>query len=182
MSDQDHFNQSAALGIIQEMVQQSRYRLSKSAVFFVIWGCAITTACLLHYLFIQLQVAEGVYVWPLFIGLGVAGTAIAGWKQKADEQQQARSYIDRISTYLWAGSSVPFAILLGWAALVTGGLLRFKPLVAGGVLSWGISGLTLFLSGPEILLLMAAALLVGYLIPAWMMIRADRVADEVTRS
>ena len=195
MSGSEPFDEARALGVIQEMVQQSRYRLGRSAVYFMMWGGCIIAACLLHYSFIQLQDGRGVYVWPVFITLGVIGSLLIGWRQARTEQRHSRSYIDRINTYIWAGSSLPFAILVGvgsvygwaaaypafiaffgWGALVTGGLLRFRPLIAGGIASWGIAGFTLFVNGPEILLLLAAALLLSYVIPAFLMWRADTAA------
>ncbi len=182
------FNEKEAVAVIQQMVNAGRYNIKQDAVHLLVWGWLILAACLVHYLSYLAQFPEGLYVWTVVIVLGMAASMYTGWKQ--GQQAKSQSYIDRINRYLWLGSLVPFAIaigigltydwifaypvfaaIFGWGNFISGGLLKYKPLVWGGVAAWIFAGLMLFFTGPEILLLMAAAIFLSYLVPGHMMMK-----------
>lgn len=180
------FNEKDALAVIQQMVTASRYNIKQDAVHLLIWGWLILSACIIHYAAILSQFPQGVYVWPTVIVIGLISSMVAGYKQ--GQKSEADSYIDRINRFLWLGSLAPFAITLGvgivyewiyaypllaaifgWGNFISGGLLKYRPLIWGAVGAWIIAGAMLFVAGAEILLLMAAAILISYLIPGHMM-------------
>lgn len=180
------FNEKEAIDIIQQMVNAGRHNLKQDAVYFLIWGWVILAGCLVHYFSFLMQFQQGVYVWPIVIAIGIIASFYKGWQQ--GKYSRTTSYVDKINRYLWIGSLAPFIIvssigliygwiyaypmftvILGWGTFISGGLLKFKPLAWGGVAAW-ISGVfMLIFTGPELLLLMAAAILFSYLIPGHMM-------------
>lgn len=181
------FNEKEALGVIQQMVTASRYNIKQDAVHLLIWGWLIMVACLTHYFMILSEIWEGVYIWPVVITAGVISSMVVGYRQ--GHRRKASSYIDRINMFLWMGILAPMAIaialgvvhgwiyaypmmaaLLGWGNFISGGMLRYSPLIWGAVAAWVLGIAMLFANGPEILLLMAAVILLSYLIPGHLMI------------
>ncbi len=64
----------------------------------------------------------------------------------------------------------PFIIiLLGWGTVISGGILKFKPLIIGGILAWVIAIADFFVSAENQLLMMALATIIAYLIPGYML-------------
>ncbi len=59
--------------------------------------------------------------------------------------------------------------LYGLGTFVSGGILKFKPLIFGGIFSWVIAIVALFI--PEIysLLMVSLSVIVAYLIPGYML-------------
>ncbi len=182
------FNEKEAIAVIQQMVNTGRRNIKQDAVFFLIWGWVILAGCLIHYISLVIQYHQGVYIWPVVIAIGIITSFYTGWQQ--GKKARSTSYVDRMNRYLWLGSLAPFAIavsigliydwfyaypvfaaIIGWGSFISGGLLKFKPLVWGGVAAWIIAVLLLIFTGPEILLLMAAAILSSYLIPGHLMMR-----------
>jgi hypothetical protein len=56
-------------------------------------------------------------------------------------------------------------LLYGMATLVSGGILRFKPLIAGSFFSFAMAIVSVFAGYKEQFLCLAAALLFSYIIP-----------------
>ena len=52
---------------------------------------------------------------------------------------------------------------------VSGGALRFKPLMIGGVINWALAIAAFFADFQIQLLLLAAAVLLGYIVPGYML-------------
>jgi hypothetical protein len=98
--------------------------------------------------------------------------------------------IDKAMMYLWWGflvlilivlimtgvnkmpwqSTYPLIIsLYGFGTFVSGGILKFKPLLLGGVACWIIAIVAFFVSPENVLLLTALSIVVSYLIPGYML-------------
>ena len=52
---------------------------------------------------------------------------------------------------------------------ISGGALRFKPLMIGGVINWLLAAASFFVDFKMQLLLLATAVLLGYIIPGYML-------------
>jgi len=115
-------------------------------------------------------------------------SGIAGYR--LGKKSNTKSHTDITMIYLWYGFLVIIIILLflsgfgklSWAlttpliilfyalaTFVSGGALRYKPLVWGGVASWVIAFVTFWVSYEYVLLLTALSIIVTYLIPGYML-------------
>jgi hypothetical protein len=114
--------------------------------------------------------------------LGVVISIIYGRRQKKIET--VRTYVDEFMGYLWGAFGAglfltlafqgklgpeavyPFVLILyGIATFVSGGVLRFKPLIFGGVCCWVLSAVSIFLPFEYQLLALSLAVLLSYVIP-----------------
>lgn len=184
------FNQQDALQVLDEMINSSRYKVRQEAKYFLLWGWMVFAASVSHFVLLQMNIASSWLVWPVFMGL--AGIVYIYMVVQSNSDRSAITYIDRVNKYLWGGILLPllittlvggfmswnaaypfFMATYGWAAIVSGGLLKFRPLVTGGILSSLIGIVTIFISGSYILLMLALAILAGFIYPGHALIRAE---------
>jgi len=173
--------QKESLEIIHAMVQQSRQRVGENGVFYLLWGYAVLIAALAHYILMQSGYENP---WMSWILMPVAGilSGIIGYRK--GQSKTVRTHVDTAMAYLWgaflvvlltvltfsgqigfAGSYPVVILLYGLGTFVSGGILRFKPLIIGGIICW-ISGIVAMFSPFDMqLLIMAGAIFCGYIVP-----------------
>jgi hypothetical protein len=121
------------------------------------------------------------------MGFGAVVTAM--WAIRQTTGSKSQSHIGRVMSYLWGGWLVSFLILLLFANLrqeydiilpltlamyglgifVSGGVVDFKPLIIGGIISWMAAVLTFFQPYTLQLLLVSVVIIVSYIIPGHML-------------
>jgi hypothetical protein len=157
-------------------------------MYYLLWGYLVLSACLLEYILIRLVHYKFHYiVWPVLMGSGTLVTAF--WAMKQKFRSKSKSHIGHVMGYLWGGWLVSFLILLLFANLrqeydailpltlamyglgifVSGGVVDYKPMIIGGIISWMASVLTFFQPYTVQLLLVSAVVLVTYIIPGHML-------------
>ncbi len=187
MNTESSFNEQQGLEVIREMISSSRQNFSESAAHFLIWGWSIVIAALIQYIVILLESGfNTLYTWFGAIGIAAILAIYTGYRQ--EKKSQATTYVDRLMGALWGGSGGVFVILgmigfmhswvviypliiavYAWGVLVSGALLKFRPMIIGGIASFFIAGIAVFTMNVHILLLLIASLVVSYLIPAYML-------------
>jgi hypothetical protein len=123
-------------------------------------------------------------VWTLCIPASIV-TVIYGSKQ--DKSRQVKTHLDTISMWLWIGMG--FSILPSWifgsainwhvnavvlmpvglATFLSGIILRFKPLLFGGITFWVAGTLCYIVSPIDQYLVGGVAMILGYLVPGYML-------------
>jgi hypothetical protein len=119
--------------------------------------------------------------------LGVVFTAFYSARER--KKSRVKTYIGENLKYLWIGmgasyfvlsfiltkqgwgtSIFPFFIMLyGLGTFVSGFILRFRPLIIGGEIAWGLAIGAVYLDYDYQMLCAAVAILVSYIIPAYML-------------
>ena len=176
--------------IIQEMIATSRSKIKDNSFFFLLWGWLVLIASLTHYSFIRFNIShEYAYLpWPILMFGGMIVSIIAGIR--LGKQAKVISHFDKMMMFLWWGFCITLFIVLivasfgkiswesayaliialyGLGTFVSGGVLKFKPLIIGGIASWVISVVALFVAPANVLLLIALSIIVAYLIPGYML-------------
>lgn len=182
----EHNSLSAAdsLNIITKMIEQAQGNVQKSSFHFLLWGWVIALANLGMYSLIQFDYPHPYIVWLITIPAWIA-SMVYGFRQ--GREKKVVTHIDRTIMWLWItfgittfiliffGSSIryninPVIILISTIpTFATGKLIRFKPLVLGAVSFW-FFGIACFLVSVEMQNLVGAgAVIVGYLIPGYLL-------------
>lgn len=181
-----------SLQIIQRMVENTRHNLKEDSKFYLLWGwLALAAGAIQLALLLATSFHWHWITWVILMPLGgiVSGILAKNIKKK----RQFSSQIDRMMGYVWTG--MVFGILfilalsfqIGWAlsyilvimmyglgTFISGGLLKFKPLIYGGMAAWaiGIAGLVISAFTQDFtiyLALLCLSLVVSYLIPGYML-------------
>lgn len=182
------FNEQDSLRVIHEMIENSKAKISDNGFFYLLWGWLVLIASLSNFILLKIGFEQAWLPWPiLMIGGGII-SVIAGYR--IGKKAKVITFFDKAIIYLWYGFVVTLIIILvtanfgrmswtvtntliialyGLGTFVSGGILKFRPLIFGGVFCWIISLVTLFIPELYSLLMVALSIIVAYLIPGYML-------------
>jgi hypothetical protein len=180
--EQDKLKVEESLNIISEMVNSSRYNLAEDRVIYLMWGYGVAVSAVIHYILqFHLEFKEAYFVWLSMPILGIINTIYYARKSK---KKKVHTYIDRALSYIWLGflfvilsllvispqlswnGVYPvFMFLYGIATISTAGILKFKPLAFGGVISILCGIVAAYLVFEYQILLLAFAIVCSFVIP-----------------
>jgi hypothetical protein len=84
-----------------------------------------------------------------------------------------------LSRYGWDKIVFPFFIMLyGLGTFVSGNIIQFRPLVVGGILAFALAVSSTFVDYDYQMLFAAGAILVSYIIPAYMLRHKNKFANQ----
>ena len=181
-------DQQTSLKLIREMIETSKTNYSENAIFFLLWGWLVLAASIIHFVLLKINYPLSWLPWPiLMIGGSIASTIIG---IRIGKRSKVWSYIDKMMVYLWYGFFITIVILIvftildkltwhaaqpliialyGLGTFVSGGVLKFKPLIIGGIICW-ICAIAAFILPYEYgLLLISISIIVSYLIPGYIL-------------
>ncbi len=174
-----------SLKIITEMINKTKVDIKQGSFHLLFWGWLIVFCSLSEYLLYKFtDFATPWYIW-FFVVPGIFVSFIYGFTK--GRKSTVRTYATMLYVWTWIaffftavvlfvllsdrmGSFGPF--ILAIAALptfISGFILKFKPLIAGGVLFW-IFAIIGHLGGHDLAALsVPVAMLTGYLIPGYLL-------------
>lgn len=183
-TDAGKLSASESLEIITAMIAEAKGNVRRNSFYLLFWGWVAVVANLGMYVLTGVGYPHPYAVWLITIPAW-AVTFYKMWTTK--RRANVVTHLDRITGRLWIifgitiflfalfGSHINYQInplVLLTAAIptmVSGTILKFRPLVVGGVFFW-ISGALCFLVPMQLQSLVAAAGMVcGYLIPGYML-------------
>ncbi|MBC8408562.1 MAG: hypothetical protein H8E12_07565 [Rhodobacteraceae bacterium] len=168
-----------SLSIITQMIEESKQSFKHHSFFFLLWGWLMIAASLTEYYLMSIQYPHHFIGWIIFSSIGAILSAIKGRKLN----EMPKTFADKIMSYTWVGFMItmiisligiipgnpnPYILLLaGMATFISGGITNFKGFIVGGIIFW-IAGFIAFETSHQIsLLVYAAAILFGYIIPGY---------------
>ena len=174
-----------SLRIITEMINKTKVNISQGSFHLLFWGWLLTGCSLSEWIITKFSsYPHPYYVWFLVIPgsfVSVIYGAVNGRKAKV------HTYADMLYMWTWIGflftaialfivqsdkmeNITPYILLLaGLPTFLSGFIVKFKPLITGGICFWVIAILVHF-AGPSLALLgTPLAVLTGYLIPGYML-------------
>jgi hypothetical protein len=167
------------------MINRTKVNIRQGSFHLLFWGWLITVCSLSEWLITNLtHYAHPYYVWILVIPgafVSMIYGAVTGRKAKV------HTYADMLYMWTWIGflfaaivlfivqsdrmeNVTPYILLLaGFPTFLSGFIVKFKPLIVGGICFWVIAILVHF-AGPSLALLgTPVAMFTGYLIPGYML-------------
>jgi len=175
-----------SLRIITDMINRTRGNIRHASFHLLLWGWLVLLCSLADYLITNFtSFDKSYYIWWLTIP-GVFVSLAYGYTR--GKKQTVYTYTDRVYMWTWLallptaaimivmliGNNVYFLgsfmlMLVGMPAFMSGIMIRFRPLILGGISFW-VLALVGHFSGPHIASLsVPAAMLLGYLIPGYML-------------
>jgi hypothetical protein len=183
----EKFTPQESLRLIQSMIDKTRQNISDKSIYYLVWGWLTFIACTGQFVLKHILNYEKHYlVWWLVVP-GVVFSIWYGTRQ--GKIQKTKSYVDESIKYLWIGMSAayfvlsmiltqygwdkivfPFFIMLyGLGTFVSGSIIKFRPLATGGMIALGLAIVAAYLDYDYQILVAAAAILISYIIPAYML-------------
>ena len=182
------FSHEDGLKTIYAMITSTKNTIGENYLFYLLWGYLVGLACVSEYILIRVAHFERHYmVWPVLMGLGLAFSGILTIRMRKTSTHQ--SFIGNIMGYLWGGWLVSLLLILyfanqmqghifilplimvmyGLGIFVSGGIISFRPLIVGGIISWTAALISYFQPYNVQLLIMAVTIIVSYIVPGHML-------------
>jgi hypothetical protein len=173
-----------SIELIQTMINKTKGVVADDSFYFLLWGWLVFACCLVQfYLKVYLQFPQHYYVWML---MPVGGIISAVYGSRQAKKTHVKSFVDESLDYLWIALGLAFVVLItvnilngkawetaftyyiilyGIGTFVTGMLLRFRPLVIGGLFNFVLAVVSIKFQYEYQLLVGALAILTSYIIP-----------------
>lgn len=177
-----------SLDLISSMIHLAKGNLKKSVFHFLLWGWVIMLANLGMFALIRAEYSRPYIVWLITIPAWVASMY---YMYRNKREDQVVTHIGRVMMWLWISCGisiftvVAFGKTINWnlnplillitavPTFITGVVIRFKPVVMGGISMW-LFAIVCFLVDLEFQYLVGAlALTTGYLIPGYMLKKSE---------
>jgi hypothetical protein len=190
MEKETGFSHLEGLEIIQSMINRAKDKFTENGHLYLIWGwvvfvCSITQFMLMNYTRFEKHYLVWLVCWLVFIYQ-------IFYIAKREKRKQVRTYTGDIIGYVWIAFVVAmflmgflfgrvlgdqyyrmvspgFLVLYGIPTFLSGVIIRFKPLVIGGISCWILSVISVFVPPNYQLLFLSAAMLVAWIIPGYLL-------------
>lgn len=189
---QDNFSPQQSLLLIQSMIDKTRNNISENRFYFLFWGWLVFVSVLSQFLLkVVLEYKHHYFVWLLTIP---AAIFIIFYSSRKHKRKPVKTYVGESMGHLWMGIGISFFVLsiiisntaekwlnaypffilfYGLGTFISGKILHFNPLIVGGIINWILAIACVFVSFDYQLLITAAAILISYIIPGYM-IKSDK--------
>jgi len=180
--DQQMTNQQS-LEIIQQMIAQAKTNITDSGFGWLLWGTMIFLTCISTYIFIDIG-SENIFLgWNIF---GLITVILLTYDIIKHKKKQVRTYVDDLLKLVDIGFIIClftiiisinvavspnsgfgfFLMIFAFLMLIKGGVVKSNSLIIGAVVNWA-GAIAIFINKEfrYDMLIMAAAVLIGYIIP-----------------
>jgi hypothetical protein len=184
---EENFSPEESLRLIQSMITKTKQDISDKSIYFLVWGWITFIAFTAQFVLKHIYNYEKHYmVWWLTV-VGIVFSIY--YSSKENKNRKVRTYVGDSIKYLWIGMGIayfvlsmilskygwdkivfPFFIMLyGLGTFISGSIIQFRPLVIGGIIAFGLAVGAAYIEYDFQMLFGAAAILVSYIIPAYML-------------
>lgn len=181
---QESMSTDESWNVIHSMIHQAKQQFSDDSFNYLLWGWLVFIASLGHYILAMEGVEQPHMMWML---MPLGGVISFIYNYRNSKKERVKTYLEEYNKYVLIAFLVSlFIILLNMGKLqlstypmlmmiygiwlfTSGGGLRFKPLIYGGIANWILAVLALYCTFDTQLLLLALAVLLGYIIPGHML-------------
>jgi hypothetical protein len=192
-----------SLQIIQKSISNSRKNMREGSFYYLLWGWALILASLANYFLTRYLIRHERYddimlmsllAWGVFLVAVVIVQFV--YLSRKGKKGRVITHLDRYLKLVWITGGMlmglmtflslkvgayPTPFILGVTAMATalsGLVTRFRPLVIGALVFLCAAVISSFLNGTDQLLVFAVAMVLGYLIPGYI-IRSIKNGDHV---
>lgn len=192
----ENFSAEQSLQVIHSMISKTKQDMSDNSIYFLVWGWITFIACTAQFVLKHIYNYEKHYLVWLLIIVGVVFSVYNSIKE--EKIRKVRTYISDSLKYLWIGMGIsyfvlsmilskagwettvfPFFIMLyGLGTFVSGSIIKFRPLIIGGIIASALSIGAVYVEYDYQMLFAAAAILISYIIPAYMLRSRNKMANQ----
>jgi hypothetical protein len=186
MEDVKEFSPSDSLKLITSMIQQTKESVVDNSFYFLFWGWLSFVACIGEFLLATgFHYKHHYIVWFL---MPIGGIITGIYQSRMKKKEQIRTVLSDSIGHLWSGIGLLFFAIffinmkIGWdfafvqyillyatGTFITGRMMKFTPLVIGGLSNFVIAFFATDYNMVYQSLFAGIALLLSYIIPGHML-------------
>jgi Flp pilus assembly protein TadB len=182
--DNEKLTGPQSLSIIEQMINAARNEHREKGDGWLLWGWLLFVASILSAVFMVTDLVRYIgWVWPIMLGLGLLLNILmfAKYRMREPVTTYAQELLHKlgigffVSLFILIGASYLsrmsfafgyFYVLYAFWMFIHGSAIRFRPFIVGAIVNW-LAAIAIFMVQDfyYVMLISAAAVLVGYLIP-----------------
>lgn len=186
--DDDSLSETESLKIIGSMINTARNQMTDNGHLYLLWGWVVLICSVGQYLMQHIfQIEKFWIIWLLtWVAVGYQFFYI----RRREKRKKVHSYMDEIIKYVWIvfvilmllmailltriiqqPNQINMAILVlyGMPTFLSGIIIKFKPLVIGGIGCWLLSLLCIIIPVQYYMLLVSAGVIIAWIIPGYLL-------------
>ena len=182
------------------MINQAKSNITDSGISWLLWGIMLFLTSISTYIFIDIG-SDNIFLgWNIF---GIVTIVLLSYEMLMHKKKAVRTYVDDLlrlvdigfiiclfiiifSINAAVGPNAGFGFLLmifAFLMLIKGGVIKSKALMTGAVVNWA-GAIAIFINKEfrYDMLIMAAAVLIGYIIPGFILRSQYKKTNNLTKS
>jgi multisubunit Na+/H+ antiporter MnhF subunit len=180
---QENFSEQNSLQLIESMINKAKNKFSENGTLYLLWGYTVLLCSIAQFVLQEVfKQGEAQYVWMLTWLVVIYQVFFLIKKKK---KIKVRTYTDEIIGFVWLafvaclfltifilGYHKQYAlidsavlVLYGVPTFLSGAILKFKPLMIGGICCWILAAISPFVIDKYHFLLLCAAVIAAWIIP-----------------
>lgn len=176
--------------IIQNMINKAKNQFSENGFMYLLWGwavlvCGLAQFILLHFVHYPKHYMVWLATWAVLI-------VQFFYLRRQNRSRRVQTYTDDILKYVWISFVVVIflaafllgrilgaeyyrfinpmlLIMYGIPTFLSGIILRFRPLVIGGICCWALSIVAAYVSYDYQILLLCAGVAIAWIVPGYLL-------------
>jgi hypothetical protein len=183
------FSHTESLALIESMINRAANRFNEDGFMYLLWGWVVLLCSIAQFILLRLHFEKHYLVWIVTWAAVIYQIFFLRRKRR---RETVRTYTDDIIKYVWITFVVImflvgflvgtiqgheyykmidplFLAMYGMPTFLSGIILRFKPLILGGICCWLFSVLSTVIPGDFQILLVSAAMIVAWIIPGYLL-------------
>ncbi len=189
--EKNNLTPEESLDLIHRHISNFKMNYKDNAKIFLLWGWLLTIASFSNFIILKILHSKeayelmGLYSIGNWVVFGLIGFLILFFMDRNIKNKKVYGFLDSYIKKLWTVTAVSFFIgtlicikleiapppimllIAGIATTTSGLLIKFRPLVIGGMAFFIFSIATTFVSNEYIALIVGVAIICGYLIPGY---------------
>ena len=189
MEKDTSFSHKESLALIESMINKAKDRFNEDGFIYLLWGWVVLFCSIVHFILVQLQVRN---YWMVWLVTWLAVIYQVFYLRRRRRRRTVQTYTDDIVKYVWITFGIimfltgflfgmvlgedyyrminpGFLALYGMPTFLSGIILRFRPLVWGGIGCWILSILATFIPQNYSILLVSAAMIIAWIVPGYLL-------------
>ena len=186
--EENQLSEKESFDIIHQMISNARNNISDNGFGWLLWGSMIFLSSVSTYIFMQASYHDIYLGWNIF---GIISIVLLAYNIIRKKREKVRTYIDDLLRLFDIGFAVFlftiifsiniravdqnggfgfFLMIYAFLMLIQGGAIKFLPLTIGAVVNWlGAIAIFIIKDFKYTMLITAAAVFIGYIIPGVML-------------
>lgn len=180
-------SEKESLELITSMINKARNRVGETGVLYLMWGWLILVCCFVN--FITAYYFNYPYGYFIWFSTWILLVYQIFYIRKKRKKSTVKTYTREINAAVWIVFFIcmmlvffianylkkyeiinPLLLVLyGMPTFLSGVILKFRPLLIGGICCWALSVLSVFISPDVQLLFIATAVIAAWIIPGYLL-------------
>ena len=179
--------ETESMQLISSMINKAKNRFSENGMLYLLWGWLVLICCLVQ--FTALYFFNNQNAYYIWYATWLAPIYQVIYLRRFRKQRRVKTYTGEIVGFVWlvfvicialivfiliylkaySGINPAVLIMYGIPTFLSGVILKFKPLVIGGICCWVIALVSPFVNFDYQLLLISAAVISAWIIPGYLL-------------